>query len=35
MLIRAKRPETAQRLDKPVRSLSAVFLVLVILLSVL
>lgn len=35
MLIRAKRPDTAQRLDKPVRSLSAVFLVLVILLSVL
>jgi BASS family bile acid:Na+ symporter len=35
MLVRAKSPATAQRLDRPVRGLSAVFLVLVILLSVL
>lgn len=35
MLVRAKRPETAARLDKPVRTLSAVFLALVILLTVL
>lgn len=35
MLVRAKRPETAARLDRPVRTLSAVFLALVILLTVL
>jgi BASS family bile acid:Na+ symporter len=35
MLVRAKRPDTATRLDRPVRTLSAVFLLLVILLTVL